>query len=126
MNKDESASLPTILYAISISYFLAGIILLAIMALSKHNLLPFHLGFVGFLNIIASYSLIRVRKWALYVAAFVSLVNLTFGFTALISIVNFFGLGDIISVLFLLGISTYIMLSVILIGYIIHERSKFR
>lgn len=126
MNKDGSAGLPTILYAISISYFVTGIILLAIMALSKHNLLPFHLGFIGALNIVTSYSLIRIRRWVPYMAAFVSIVNFAFSFTALISIINFFSIGDIISILFLLGISIYIILSVILLGYIIRERDKFR
>ncbi|MBS7606898.1 hypothetical protein KEJ14_03535 [Candidatus Bathyarchaeota archaeon] len=126
MIKESGISAPTILYAISISYFVVGTILLAIMALSKHNLLPLHLGFVGALNIVASYSLIKARRWTLHVVVFVSLVNLTFSFTALIAIVNLFGLRDILSILFLLGISAYVILSATSLGYVIRERSKFR
>lgn len=126
MSKESGTSVPTILYTISISYFVVGTILLAIMVLSKYNLLPLHLGFVGALNMVASYSLIKARRWTLYVVVFVSLVNLTFNFTALIAIVNFFGLGDIMNILFLLGISAHTVFSITSLGYVIRERSKFR
>lgn len=118
----KKENIPTALYALSISYFVAGVILLAAMTQSKY--VPFHLGLIGALNILVSYSMTRMRWWSTYVAALISLVNLVFGSVTLSAIISLLSM-DTMNILILLGMIVYIALSLILLAYVALKRNRF-
>jgi len=110
-------------YILSISCLIAGVILIIMATQSKY--MPFHLTFIGTLNIIVSYGITVREKWALYLALFTSLVSLLFGLITLAAIV-FLGVQyDFINILILLAIILYIALSSALLLHVIFQGISF-
>lgn len=114
--REDSISKRT--YLLSISCLIAGVMLIILAAQSKH--VPFHLAFIGALNIVASYSIIVRRAWALYLTLFTSLVSLTFGFVTLAAIILLGVQQDFISILLLIAMILYIALFSALLAHTIY------
>jgi uncharacterized membrane protein (DUF2068 family) len=104
------------------SYLVAGMLLLIIMAESKH--MPVHVGFIGLLSVIASYGVFRMRRWALYLATLSSLFSLAFSSITLSAMIMLFS-HDPIDILALIGIAVYMFLSMALLVYLVTQRESF-
>lgn len=120
-NRKKRKQIFSVSNIISAFYFISGVILLA--SISLINGLPIHLALIGVLNISASYSLTRMRKWSLYVIVANSLISLVFGCTSLIALIFLFN-QNATEVLMLLGLICYLMISVIALIYIIEDFLK--
>jgi hypothetical protein len=122
---------PKKLFVIAISYLIAGAALLSYFAITllisveQSAYVPIHLGLIGTLNILASYSIIKVRRWAPYAATLISLISLIFGFTVLFILSISLSL-DVIDLSVLVGMGAYTLLSATLLIYVILNRSKFK
>ncbi|MCX8171248.1 MAG: hypothetical protein N3E47_04680 [Candidatus Bathyarchaeota archaeon] len=122
--KDERPITSKRLYVMSISCFLAGISLLITMVQSKY--MPYHLAFIGALNILTSYGVTVMRKWAFYLALFTSLISLVFGSITLAAILRLFNVAlDLTSGLMLSAMILYMALFAVLLAYIVFNRGKF-
>jgi hypothetical protein len=125
------AGVPKKLFVIAISYLIAGAALLSYFAITllisieQSAYVPIHLGLIGTLNILASYSIIKVRRWAPYAATLISLISLIFGFTILFILSISLSL-DVIDLSVLVGMGAYTLLSATLLIYVILNRSKFK
>lgn len=108
-------------YLIGTSYFIAGIILLVVMAQSKYT--PFHLGLIGTLNIIASYGIVRARKMWPYIVAYISLVSLIFGSINIAASAKLLN-QNLIGALALSGIIAYTLLSLASLIHVAYARRK--
>ena len=123
MNEEsKNLSVPTPLYAFSISYFITGIMLLVGMTQSRY--VPIHLGIIGLLNIAVSYGITKMKKWSLYLTILTSTLSLVFGCTIVTAMLYFFVL-DIVDILILVGMSAYVILSATLLIYVLLKRENF-
>ncbi|MEM1582527.1 MAG: hypothetical protein QXK89_08480 [Candidatus Bathyarchaeia archaeon] len=120
--ENEKAGSPKALYMMSISYFVAGVVLLVAMTQTKY--MPPHLGLIGVLNMVASYSITRMKRRSLYTIFFVSLISIIFSLISLATILSLFS-SDTVSMLILLGMIAYTLLSISLLLYAILNRNKF-
>lgn len=102
-------------------YFIAGIMLLVLMAQSRY--MPFYLGLIGVLNMIASYGIVRARRPWLHMVIYVSLINIIFGSTTITAIAGSLG-QDFIGTLMLSGIVAFVILSILSLMYVAHLRKK--
>lgn len=109
-------------HILSASYFIAGVALLALMTQPRY--IPVHLGILGILNIIVSYSISKMKRWALYLCASTSTLGLVFGGVMLAIIVGSFSL-DIMDILILLGVTAYLILSIAMLIYLAIKRNEF-
>lgn len=109
-------------HILSALYFIAGATLLALMTQPKY--IPAHLGLLGILNIIVSYSITKMKRWTLYVTASTSLLGLVFGGFSLAVTISFFS-SDLVDMLVLSGIIAYMALSVATLVYLALKRNKF-
>jgi len=123
--RGESAAVSKRLYIMSISCFIAGIALLIVTAQSKY--VPYHLAFIGALNILASYGITVMRKWAFYLTLFTSLVSLVFGSVTLAATLMLFNLRslNLTNILMLLAMTLYVAFFALMLAYIIFNRSRF-
>ena len=72
-------------------YFVTGIIMLVVLALSGGTLI--HIGLLGVLSIIASYGLSKMKRWALHLLVILFFSGLTFGITTIYSSLRLFDLS---------------------------------
>ncbi|MEM3478627.1 MAG: hypothetical protein QXV74_01110 [Candidatus Bathyarchaeia archaeon] len=104
--KNEKPIMSKRLYLMSISCFIAGVALLIVMVQSKY--MPYHLALIGALNMLTSYGITVMRRWAFYLALFTSLISLIFGSITLAAILMLFNMGlDLMSTLMLLAMALY-------------------
>ncbi len=118
----KERSLFTMPNILSVLYFVSGAMLIASMSLAGG--LPLHLGLVGALNILVSYSLTKKKKMSLYIAIFTSLLNFTFGFITLTALMVLFS-PNMEEILTLMGITAHMALSAILLVHVIRGRKTF-
>jgi hypothetical protein len=128
--RDKKPGTSRNLFVMALSYLIAGAALLSyfitalLISIEQKSYAPIHLGLIGALNILASYSIIRVKRWALYAVTLISLISLMFGFIVLSALIIFLS-SDVIDILVLVGIGAYIFLSAALLICVILNRSKF-
>jgi len=128
--RDKEAGISKSLFVLALSYLIAGAVLFSyfviasLISIEQSAYAPIHLGLVGALNIFASYSIIKARRWAPYAVTLVSLISLMFGFIILSALIIFLSL-DVIDILVLVGMGAYTLLSATTLIYVILNRSKF-
>lgn len=122
--KDEKPIMSKRLYLMSISCFIAGVALLIVMVQSKY--MPYHLALIGALNMLTSYGITVMRRWAFYLALFTSLISLIFGSITLAAILMLFNMGlDLMSTLMLLAMALYTALFAAILLHVFLNRNKF-
>lgn len=115
--------LKSVISIFSILYLIIGVALLTMLIQSDFTL--FHVGLLGALNLIAFYGLNRKDKWAIYLAVWLSLTGVVFGYTIIYAIFQLPNLGLTETVL-LLAMALYVTFSVVSFLYIIIRKDKFR
>ncbi|MEM1515063.1 MAG: hypothetical protein QXH24_03330 [Candidatus Bathyarchaeia archaeon] len=108
-------------HIISVAYFIAGLALIITTTQSKY--VPIHASLVGMLNVIASCGIYGRRKWSLYMVVFISIISFTFGSMSLVAMIYNFS-HDISSILALLGMASYIVLTIISLAYVIMRKGN--
>lgn len=122
--KNERQIVSKHLYLMSILCFIAGVALLIVMVQSKY--MPYHLALIGALNMLTSYGITVMRRWAFYLVLFTSLISLIFGSITLVAILMLFNMGlDLISTLMLLAMALYTALFVAILIHVFLNRNKF-
>lgn len=107
----------------SVLYLIIGVALLIVLIQSDFTL--FYVGFLGAINLIASYGLKRKERWAIYLAVWLSLTGITFGCTIIYTTFQLPNLGLTETVL-LLTMALYVAFSVVSFFYGIIRKDKFR
>ena len=121
--KSKGAEIFAVPHILSVSYFIVGVALLALITQPKY--MPIHLGLLGIINIVVSYGITRMKRWSLYIAAYASFLGLVFGGFSLAATVISFS-SDMVDILILLGIIAYIALSAATLIYLALKRDRFR
>jgi hypothetical protein len=127
----KESSISKNLFVLALSYLIAGaallsyFVIISLISIEQSAYAPVHLGLIGALNIFASYSIIKTRRWAPYAVTLISLISLVFGFIILSALIIFLSL-DIVDILVLVGMGAYTLLSATLLIYVILNRSKFK
>jgi len=129
-SNSEKVSRPRSLLIIALLYFITGAMLLSYFIITllsyftQSSYLPFHLALISALNMFSSYSIIRARRWTIYVVTLTSLVGIIFGLITLAAISSPFS-PDVISILILLGLGAYVPFLLISLILVALNRSKF-
>jgi len=103
-------------------YFVTGIVMLIVLALSGGT--PIHTGLLGVLSIIVSYGLSKMKRWALHLLVILFFSGLTFGITTIYSSLRLFDLN--LNIFFLqAAMVLYSVLLVITLLETLLKREKF-
>lgn len=104
-------------------YLIVGVALAIVLIQSDFTL--FHVGLLAALNLITSYGLNQKERWAVYLAAWLSLIGIVFGYTVIYAVLQL-PIQGLIQTILLLGMALYITFSVISLFYITIKRDKFK
>ena len=106
----------------SFLYLVIGFVFIIILIQSSFTL--FHVGFLGGLNMIAFYGMLKKERWAIFLATWVSLLGVVFGYTVILAALQLPSLG-LFEMILVPAMIVYTTFSIISILYLLTLRNKF-